>query len=104
MRPFARTFDLISSAYGWTDDQVLDLTMSRIRQTREVIWERQAETRSRDLSVREVELRTLASFMAQSEEAQAVAAQIRLLPPEESGPTERPMIPFADAQRMMSGA
>lgn len=103
MRPFARSFDLISSAYGWTDDQVLDLTMARMRQIREVIWERQAEESRRDLSVREVELRIMASYMAQSEDALASAREIRLLPPDDATPTEKPMIGFEQAKAMFSG-
>lgn len=78
-RPFARTFDLLASEYGWTDETVLDLTLGRLRQCREIVFERQAEERRRDLSVREVELRILAQFMAQSPEAAKDAQRIELL-------------------------
>jgi hypothetical protein len=44
-RPWAATFDLISAAYGWTDGQILDLTLSRIWQVREVLIERLGEER-----------------------------------------------------------
>jgi len=63
-RPFARTFDLLSSEYGWTDSQILDLTLARMRQARDVIWERRAEEWKRDLRKKEQELRTLAGFIA----------------------------------------
>lgn len=98
-RPFARTFDLIASSYGWTDDQILDLTMARLRQVREVIWERQAEDWRRDLTVREVELRTLASFIAGAAGNRAgvrEAAAIRLLPDE---PRPVKPIPYESAVR-----
>lgn len=84
-RPFARTFDLLASQYGWTDEEILDLTMSRMRQAREIIWEREAEERRRDLTVRETELRTLTSFIAGAagwKAGQKSAAKIRLLPSE----------------------
>lgn len=41
--PLGATFDLISSEYGWTDDQILDLTMSRMRMVQEVILMRRNE-------------------------------------------------------------
>ena len=39
-RVWARTFDLISSQYGWTDAQILDLTLARVRQVRDVLLTR----------------------------------------------------------------
>lgn len=63
-RPFARTFDLLSSEYGWTDSQILDLTLQRMRQCREVALERIDEERRRELRVREMEVRHLASMVA----------------------------------------
>lgn len=86
-RPFARTFDLIAAEYGWTDDQILDLTMQRMAQIRSVIWERQDEEHRKMLSVKEVELRTLASYIAASagnEKGVKSAAQITLVPPEKA--------------------
>lgn len=44
-RPWSATFDLISSAYGWTDDQILNLPLSRIWQIRDVLMERLMEER-----------------------------------------------------------
>ena len=79
--------------------------MSRMRQIREVIWERQAEDRRRDLSVREVELRTLASFIAGSagnKKGVNEAAKIRLLPPDDDpvvSASEPKPIPYELAQR-----
>lgn len=42
-RPFARLFDLISKEYGWTDDDILDLTVGRLVQIRDVVRERLSE-------------------------------------------------------------
>lgn len=106
-RPFARTFDLISSEYGWTDDQILDLTMQRINQTRSVIWERRKQERARDLEVREIELRTLATHIsagAGHKEGLKAAEKISLQPVEIDEKTGQPkrdvkMIPFSDAKR-----
>lgn len=78
-RPFARSFDLISNNYGWTDDQILDLTLQRMRQIREVIFERRAEARRLDLRDKESELRILASYMAQNKKAAKQAEKITLL-------------------------
>ena len=80
-RPFARTFDLISSEYGWTDQTILDLTLGRFRQIRDVLFERRAEDRRDRLRDKEVEVRTLAMFSARSPEAQKRAREITLLEP-----------------------
>ena len=58
-RPYARTFDLISSQYGWTDSQILDLTLSRLRQVRDVIFERQREEKRDATAARETDLQVL---------------------------------------------
>jgi len=39
----AAAFDLISSEYGWTDDQILDLTLSRLWLVQEMILDRKRE-------------------------------------------------------------
>lgn len=85
-RPFARSFDLISHNYGWTDEQILDLTLMRMRQIRDVIWERATEMRRTALREKEAELRILASFMAQSEKAGKAAQKITLLKRPKSAP------------------
>lgn len=78
--------------------------MQRMNQIREVIWERQGEDRRRDLSVREVELKTLASYIAGSaghKQGVKSAERIRLLPDEPSQPgqvPERKMIPYGAAK------
>jgi hypothetical protein len=80
-RPFTRTFDLISSEYGWTDDQILDLTLTRIRQVREVILTRQGETREQDLTVEERKLQALVGAIhaaAGNKKGAAAAQEIRL--------------------------
>jgi len=60
-RPFARTFDLISSEYGWTDDQILDVTLGRLRQIRDVLFERRAEERDQQIDLVEAQTRQLAA-------------------------------------------
>lgn len=104
-RPFARSFDLIAGEYGWTDDQILDLTLGRMRQIREVIWERQEQDRRRELRVREIELQTLASYIAASggsKEGVRSASKIRLVPPL-AGEKDVKMIPYEKARRMFGG-
>jgi hypothetical protein len=59
-RPFRRTFDLISSEYGWTDGQILDLTLGRIREVRDLILTRRSEQFDRDVRLEEAKLRILA--------------------------------------------
>lgn len=65
-RPFARTFDLISAEYGWTDPQILDLTLGRMRQIRDVIRERDGERLRRDVSLMETQTQYICSFVASS--------------------------------------
>lgn len=104
-RPFARTFDLISGEYGWTDDQILDLTLARMRQIREIIWERTEQERRSELRVREVELRTLASYIAASggsKDGVKSAQRIRLVAPLE-GEKDVQMIPYEKAVRLFGG-
>lgn len=95
-RPFARTFDLISQNYGWTDEEILNLTLLRMRQVRDVIWERLAEERRTAKRDRETELRILASYSAQSPQAQKQAQKITLL----KRPKEAPVV--VSTERAMS--
>ena len=61
-RPFARTFDLILSEYaGYTDESLLQVTLSRLHQMRAVIMERKREDRMQQLILEETKLRVLAS-------------------------------------------
>lgn len=83
VRPFARTFDLISSEYGWTDDQILQLTIGRFRQVRDVLMERSQEERRERLQEKEMEVRALAQFMARSNKALAAARTLQFLVPPE---------------------
>lgn len=104
-RPFARTFDLIAGEYGWTDEQILNLTLGRMRQIREIIWERTDQDRRRELRVREVELQTLASYIAGAggnKEGVKSAQRIRLVPPE-PGEKVVKMIPYEKARRLFGG-
>lgn len=102
-RPWARTFDLIQSEYGWTDQQVLDLPLARLRQIRDVITERQIEDRVRLLKLEEFKLQTLASFMARSDAGVKAAMGIRLLKGEEKPQSTMNPIPLARAKAMFHG-
>lgn len=61
LRPWARTFDLISSEYGWTDGQILELTLARLRQIRDVINVRRQEQLDQRLTYKEIEVRAITS-------------------------------------------
>ena len=60
-RPFARTFDLIASEYGYTDDYMLDLTLRRMRQMREVILIRKAAEWRKRVNLEELKSRVVTS-------------------------------------------
>jgi hypothetical protein len=105
-RPFARTFDRISAAYGWTDDQILDLPFGRVRQVHDVIVEREGEQQHLDLMIRSVELRTLCQYVAAAGGGQKLldtARAVSLLPDEERPKPAVREIPFATAMRMFGG-
>ena len=64
MGGFSSAFDLISSEYGWHDDQILDLTLARMQQIVSTISIRtQSASRERKLELSWA-VRTLASFVA----------------------------------------
>lgn len=72
-RPWARIFDLILSQYGGYDDEkILDLTLERVLQMVEVIWERRKEESQGNQIVRLQELELAVKYLAMSN---AVAAQ-----------------------------
>lgn len=58
-RPFARTLDLISSEYGWSDSQILGMSLERIFQVRDVIVERRSEEREQMLMLEEAKLQNM---------------------------------------------
>jgi uncharacterized protein YbaA (DUF1428 family) len=74
-----------------------------MRQVREVIWERLAEDRRRALKDKEAEVKTLASFMAQSREALAAAKAIRMVEDDEDETPQIRPIPYDQARRMFGG-
>lgn len=104
-RPFARTFDLLSSEYGWTDDQILDLTLERLRQVREVVVERHGEEERHRLRLKEQELQVLCSYIAGSaghKDGVSSAARIRLLkPPDDEH--EVKYVPYEKVGRLFGG-
>lgn len=60
-RPWAATFDLIASEYGWTDEQILDLTLARMRQIREVVLRRRDAEFRKTVRLEEIKVRHLVS-------------------------------------------
>lgn len=103
-RPFARTFDLISQQYGWLDSQILDLTLGRMRQIRDVILERRDEDWRRELDVRETELQYTCQMIAASaghKEGVKEAQRFRLY----ERPKAAPELPsYEDVMRRLGGA
>lgn len=80
-RPWAATLDLIASEYGWTDDQILDLTLARVRQIREVILARRDAEFRRNVTLEEVKVRHLVSATfaaANNKKGAAAGAAIEL--------------------------
>lgn len=72
-RPWARIFDLILSQYGGYDDEkILSLTLERVLQMVEVIWERRREEAQAHQIVRLQELELAVKYVSMSN---AVAAQ-----------------------------
>lgn len=52
--PLTRTFDLLASEYGWTDDYILDRTLGRIRLAVDAIATRFKSDRQRELLLAEL--------------------------------------------------
>lgn len=77
------SFDLISSRYGWTDEQILDLTPARFRQLRSVILAAQkAETIGR-IGLLERAVKELVLHIRQAagdKKADKAAGAVRFLP------------------------
>lgn len=74
--PFASTFDLILSEYaGYTDQSLLQVTLTRLRQMREIIFRRRREELHRELEIRENELRTICQFIAAAQGQKKLAKQ-----------------------------
>jgi hypothetical protein len=79
--PFARTFDLLSAEYGWTDDQILDLTLTRMRQCREICFQRLAERRDWEIDLAEAVTKQLVMHVraaAGDRRASKAANKVRL--------------------------
>lgn len=86
LEPWARTFDILSHEYGWSDDHILDLTLGRIEQIiRQVIKRKQREAKERT-KLAEAVTRHIAMFSAQTKEAAKAAAEIELW-------AEKPQLP-----------
>lgn len=83
-RPWARVFDLISGAYGWRDDDILDLPFARVRQLAEVLARRERERDDARRAIAEavaqhVVSATLSAGGAKPGQARRAAGQIRLV-------------------------
>ncbi len=61
---WARAFDLVASEYGWSDDQILDLTVARLRQIVQAITVRQASFDKRNRAYITWQTKELSSFIA----------------------------------------
>lgn len=86
LRPWAATFDLISSEYGWSDERILDLTLGRMRQIREVIMSRRDADWRRQVHLEEAKLRHLVAATmaaANNRKGAAQAGEITLIEPTE---------------------
>lgn len=71
----------MSSAYGWTDDQILDLTLTRLWQVREVVIERLGDERKERNVRAEAVTRQLVLHIrlaAGDKKASKAAAQVKL--------------------------
>ena len=81
-RPFASTFDLILSEYGgYTDEGLLDVTLGRLHQMRDVIVERRNEEQLRMLELEETKLRVTTSAThaaAGNKKGMKAAAKLKL--------------------------
>src|SRR3990167_9274508 len=89
----AAAFDLLSSEYGWTDEQILDLTLGRLlRCVRAVNARRTAEFRQQVRLTEEharLIVNALAGLAQTKKAGQAIesfARKLSLLPPEERKP------------------
>ena len=60
----ARSFDLISAEYGWSDNALLDLSLSRIRQITIAIMQRHAAEHFRQRRLLNWQTQTLATYVA----------------------------------------
>lgn len=83
-RPWARVFDLISGAYGWRDDDILDLPFARVRQLAEVLARREQERDDGRRAIAEgvaqyVVSATLTAGGAKPGRARRAAGQVRLV-------------------------
>lgn len=83
-RPWARVFDLISGAYGWRDDDILDLPFARVRQLAAVLTRRETERDNARRAIAEavaqhVVAATYAAGGAKSHQARRAAASVRLV-------------------------
>ena len=63
--PWAVTFDLLSAEYGWSDQHILDLSLPRIMQAREVILARRKRDYADQARLFEATTRQVAGTVAE---------------------------------------
>lgn len=83
-RPWARVFDRISGAYGWTDAQILDLPFARVRQLAEILTQREREHDNARRAIAEGVAQYVVSAVyaaggAKKHQAHKAAAAVRLV-------------------------
>ena len=106
---FSRACDLISSEYEWTDGQILDLPLRRIRQVCAAIAERRWATDLQARRLATVQLRTVCSWIAmtvpvdEGKENPLLAATSDITLGEGTGPAETPDVDNDDADDLPDG-
>lgn len=61
--PVAAVFDVVATEYGWTDAQILDLTLGRLKVTLRVIADRKQEEQKTRLRLAENHARAIIGAM-----------------------------------------
>jgi len=77
--PLGSVFDLIQSEYGWSDDQILDLTLPRLRMVVEVIDSRLREERRTDLMKLELQTKAILAGLGVAAQSKGQLSYLRKL-------------------------
>jgi len=64
MWPVASMFDTVASEYGWTDDEMLDVTLSRMRIAVKLITQRKREEAEFALLIAEIHAKSIVSALS----------------------------------------
>jgi hypothetical protein len=103
--PFAEAFDLISSEYGWTDEQILDTPLCRLVQISSAISQRKDDEFYVRTRVIEWHARAVSVVVASgiSEDALAGAKALRFFPEDEADDIPRDATGAPEAVRVGGG-